>query len=307
MRRRHHDHPIAVYGALLANIGIAVAKFVAAGVSGSSAMVSEAIHSAADSSNQLLLLLGLKLSRRPPDERHPYGHGKELYFWSLIVAIVLFGVGGGMSIYEGFVHLRYPEPMKDPTVTFIVLGVALVFESASLTVAVRQLRKRDRGRGSLWWAVRRSKDPSVFMVVGEDAAAVLGIAMAFSGVLASHLTGSPTYDGLASLGVGAVLCTVAVLLAMESRALLIGESTDPELLRSIAELTCSDEAVRRIGKPLTMQLGPDELLLNLDVDFRAGLSGDEIKSAVARIESRLRREHPEIKVIYLEAAALRPP
>ncbi len=302
MRSRAH-RPIAVYGALLANLGIAAAKFVAASLSGSSAMISEAIHSAADSSNQLLLLLGLKLSKRPPDERHPYGHGKELYFWSLIVAIVLFGVGGGMSIYEGFVHLRHPEPMKDPTVTFIVLAVALVFESASLAVAIRQLRKRDRG-GSVWGAVRRSKDPSVFMVVGEDVAAVLGIALAFGGVLASHLTGDATYDGVASLGVGAVLCTVAVLLAMESRALLIGESSDPELLRSITELTCADSAVSHIGKPLTMQLGPDELLLNLDVDFRSGLSGDEIKGAVARIEASLRRAHPEIKLIYLEAGAL---
>jgi cation diffusion facilitator family transporter len=304
MSRTTGERPIVIYGALAANLGIAVAKFVAAAVTGSSAMLAEGIHSAADSGNELLLLLGLKRSRRPPDEQHPYGHGKELYFWSLIVAILLFSVGGGISLYEGVTHLMKPHPLESATPNFIVLGIAFVFEFASFAIGVRKLRAESPGL-SLWAAVRASKDPSVFMVVGEDLAALLGILAAFGGVALAQITGRPEFDAAGSVVVGIVLCAVSVLLASESRALLIGESGGRALARSVREIASSDPSVCRVGAPLTMQLGPREVLLNLDVEFKPDLTMSELRAALVRIEESLRRAHPEITRMFLEAASLR--
>lgn len=303
MPRSTGERPIAVYGALAANLGIAIAKFVAAAVTGSSAMLAEGIHSAADSGNELLLLLGLKLSRRPADEDHPYGHGKELYFWSLIVAILLFSVGGGMSIYEGITHLRRPHATEPATTNFIVLGLAFAFELGSFVVALRKLRA-GAPELSLWAAVRESKDPSVFMVVGEDLAALLGILAAFAGIGLAQITGIQAFDAAGSLVVGAVLCGVSVLLARESRALLIGESGGRALARSVRKVAESDPTVCRVGTPLTMQLGPQDVLLNLQIEFRPELTMSELRSAVARIETSVRRAHPQVTRMFLEAASL---
>jgi cation diffusion facilitator family transporter len=301
--RASSSRPIAIYAALGANLAIAVAKFVVAKLSGSSAMISEGIHSLADTGNQVLLLVGVYLSRRPPDARHAYGHGKDLYFWSLVVAIVLFALGGGMSLYEGVTHVLHPTPLRDPTWTFVVLGAAFVFEGTSLTIALRELKKAHPGE-SLRRAYRSSKDPSVYMVVAEDAAALAGIVAAFIAVTLAHVTGISALDGVGSLAIGSLLCVVAVLLAMESRTLLVGESASPALLAELRSLASADYAVCRVGQLMTMRLGPKEILLNLDLEFRNDLTTPELRRAVRRIERAIRGAHSEVSRIFIEASSL---
>ncbi len=300
---REQGRKLTVYGALAANLGIAVAKFVGAGVSGSSTMLSEGIHSVADSGNELLLLLGLHLSRRPPDEQHPYGHGKETYLWGFVVAIMLFAAGGGMSIYEGLQHVLEPRHIRNPTWNFVVLGVALVLEGTSLCIGVRQLDKREP-HSSRWRAFRASKDPSVFTVVAEDTAAVGGIFIAFASVHSSWHLNHPILDGVGSLAIGVLLCVVASLLAYVSRGLLVGESAGSRLVEDLARIVSRDPAVCRAGEPMTMQLGPDEILLNLDVDFRQDLDMRELREAIDRLEANIRRAHPRVTRIFLEARSL---
>jgi cation diffusion facilitator family transporter len=301
--RGSSSRPIAVYGALAANLAIATAKFVVAKLSGSSAMISEGIHSLADTGNEVLLLVGVHLSSRPPDARHVYGHGKELYFWSLVVAIVLFALGGGMSLYEGVTHVLHPTGLRDPTWTFVVLGVAFTFEGISLIIGLRQLKKAHRGE-SLWRAYRSSKDPSVYMVVAEDSAALVGIVAAFVAVILARITGISMLDAVGSLAIGALLCVVAVLLAMESRTLLVGESASPALLEELRSLANADAAVCRVGQLMTMRLGPQEILLNVELEFRADLTTRELRSAVERIERAIRGAHSEVSRIYIEASSL---
>lgn len=292
-----------VYAATAANIAIAATKFVAAWLSGSSAMLSEAIHSVADTGNQLLLLLGLNRSQLPPDESYPFGHGKELYFWSLIVAILLFGVGGGMALYEGISHMLRPRPLESALSAYIVLGVAMVFEACSLTVAVRELLRR-RGPRTFWLRVHRSKDPSVYTAFYEDFAALLGLAVAFLGIYLGHRLNSPFYDAGASVVIGVILCVVALTLVYESRGLLIGESANPEIVASIREIVDADPAIRAARAPLTMHLGPLDVLLNLDVEFEPGITAREQVAAVSRIEDAIRRRHPVIRRIFIEARRL---
>lgn len=287
-----------------ANLLIAVTKFVAAGFSGSSAMLSEGIHSTVDTGNQLLLLLGMKRSRRPADDDHPFGHGKELYFWSLIVAVALFGLGGGMSAYEGITHLLRPHPLEDPTWNYAVLGAAFLFEGLSWFIAFKQLRPAIREQG-LWSALRSSKDPSIVTVFFEDSAALVGLVVAFLGVFIGHRLGSPLADGVASIVIGAVLAAVAVFLVYESRGLLLGETADPEVVEDIRRLARSLPGVAEVGRPLTMHLGPDEVLLNLEIDFRPNLAPGQISAEVDRLEREIRERHPEMKRIFIEAKALR--
>jgi cation diffusion facilitator family transporter len=294
---------IVVIGAMTANIAIAVAKVIAAVVSGSSAMLAEAIHSFADTGNEVLLLVGLRRSHRPPDARHPYGHGKELFFWGLIVAMVLFGLGGGLSIYEGITHLLHPHDRGSMTASYITLVVAVVFESSSLFLGLRSLRRRWPDK-SLWDALRESKDPSVYTVVAEDVAAIAGLFVAFTGILISDLTGHWEIDAIASILVGLILAVVALALADESRTLLTGESGDAELVADLERIVKADADVRRAGRPLTMRLGPDEVLLNLDVDFRPELSGDALRGVIERIDKQIRAAHPEVTRIFLEAATV---
>jgi cation diffusion facilitator family transporter len=300
---REQGRKLTVYGALAANLGIAVAKFVGASISGSSAMLSEGIHSVADSGNELLLLLGLHLSRRPADKQHPYGHGKETYLWGFVVAIMLFAAGGGMSIYEGIQHVLAPHRVGNPRWSLVVLGVALLFEGTSLVIGVRQLDKGEP-RSTRWQSFRASKDPSVFTVVAEDTAAVAGIFVAFASVLSSWLFDLPILDGLGSLAIGVLLCVVASLLAYESRGLLLGESAGSKLVSDLKRIVGADDAVCRAGEPMTMQLGPDEILLNLDVDFRQDLDMRELREAVDRLEANIRRAHPRVTRIFLEARSL---
>ena len=291
---------VAIYASIGANVLIAATKFTAAAFSGSSAMVAEGVHSMVDSCDGALLLLGRHRSRRPPDERHPFGHGKELYFWSLIVALLFFAVGGGMSVYEGILHILHPEPIRDPTWSYVVLGVAALFDGTSFVIAVREMRRIYPGR-HLPEIVREGKDPSVFTVVLEDSADLIGILIAFLGVFLGHRLANPYIDGAASIGVGLVLAGVAVVLARQSRDLLIGERASDAVIRAVHEAASGDGAVCRVHRPLSMQLGPGDVLLAVDVEFTTKLSGPELASAIARLETRVRELRPEVRHLYIEA------
>ncbi|MBD2165461.1 cation transporter [Calothrix membranacea FACHB-236] len=292
-----------IYAAMAANLVIAITKFVAAAITGSSAMISEGIHSVVDTTDQLLLLLGLRMSKRPADDSHPFGYGQELYFWTLIVAILIFSIGGGMSIYEGITHLINPTPLEDPKWNYIVLGVAVLFEGSSWTIALKEFlpTKGDQG---FFEAIRNSKDPTVFTVLFEDTAAILGLIVAFLGVLIGHLFDNVYFDGIASIIIGLILAVVAVLLAIESKGLLVGESANPQTIHSIRSLSKTEPEVQEVLRILTMQLAPQEVLLNLEIQFARKLSGEEIASTVDKLEAKIRQQHPEIKQIFIEAKSL---
>jgi cation diffusion facilitator family transporter len=289
-----------VYVAMAANLGIAATKFAAAAITGSSAMLSEAIHSLIDTGNQLLLLFGLYRSRRPPDAMHPFGHGKELYFWGLMVAILLFGAGGGMALFEGALHLVRPRPLEDPLWAYVVLGVAAVFELTSFVTATRELLRR-RGPAEFWQRVHLSKDPSVFTTFFEDLAALLGLIVAFLGVYLSHWLQNPYLDGAASIVIGVILAAVALTLVYETRGLLIGESTSPDVVADIARIAAADPTVSTARTPLTMHLAPFEILLNLEVIYKQNTSAEEQVAAVERIEKAIREKYPAITRIFIEA------
>jgi cation diffusion facilitator family transporter len=296
-----HTH---VLGAIVANLFITVSKFIVAGFTGSSAMISEGIHSAADTGNQLLLLLGIRESKKPADELHPFGRGKELYFWSLIVALILFGLGGGMSIYEGITHIEHPSELSDPTWNYVVLAIALIAESISQAIVIREFLHQKREDESVWESILTSKDPTVFVVLFENAAALAGIIVAGVGIFLAHQFQNPVIDGVASIIIGVILAIVALFLARESRALLIGERADHEIVEAILKLVEEDEAVVAAGKPLTMHFGPDDILLNLSVQFNQQLTVQEMTQSIYRIENAIMKDYPIVKKIFLEAASL---
>ena len=293
-----------VYAAIVGNLGIAVAKFVAAAFTGSSSMLAEGIHSSVDTGNDALLIVGLRRSRRPPDENHPFGHGKELYFWTLLVAVFIFGVGGGMGIYEGITHLLHPKPLEDPTWNYVVLGVAALLEGTTWTIALRNFLKSKPPKVGIFRAIRISKDPTVFSVLFEDSAALAGLLLAFLGVFLGHRLGNPYLDGAASIGIGLVLAVVAAWLAWESKGLLVGERAGADEVRRIRDVLAADPDVATARPPMTMHLGPEQILVNLDVNFRDGLTADGIEAAVRRIESAIREKVPRANRIYIEANAL---
>ena len=290
---------LVVWAALLGNLAIAATKFAAAGITGSSAMLSEAVHSLVDTGNELLLLYGMNRAARPPDAEHPLGHGRELYFWAFVVALLIFAVGAGVSFYEGIRHIRNPEPIVRPGVVFAVLAASFLFEGISWGLALRQFR---RAQGDLgWWeAFRQSKDPTTFMVLFEDSAALLGIGVAALGVTLALLTGDPRWDGVASLAIGAILATVAVLLARESKALLIGERGDPALSAAIMELARDAPGVERANGIVTLQLAPDQVVVNLSLEFDDALHTTGIETAVTTLERRIRAAHPEVAALFVK-------
>jgi cation diffusion facilitator family transporter len=298
------DKPIAVYGAIAANLLIAIAKFTAAFFTGSSAMVSEGVHSLVDTGNQSLILLGLHRSKKPADDAHPYGYGKELYFWALIVAVVLFSLGGGISIYEGIDHLRHPGELGDPTWNYAVLAIAFVLESAASYLALKALLAASGGKG-FWRALRSSKDPSVFTILAEDLAALAGIVVAFLGIYFGHRFGNPYLDGLASVAIGVILALVAVFLVYESRGLIIGESADIDVVRSIHALAEADPDVQGVERPLTMHLGATKVLLNMRVVFKPELATADLPAALDRLEAGIRALHPQISHIFIDADSLK--
>jgi len=291
---------IAIYGALAANLGIATVKFIAASITGSSAMISEGIHSTVDSGNSLLLLLGMKRSRRPADREHPFGHGKEIYFWSLIVAILVFSLGGGMSIYEGISHLQHPQELRDPFWNYIVLFASIGFEGASLFYAIRQFNL-SRGELSFWRELSMSKDPGLFAVIYEESAAIAGLLIALLGVFLGHYFENPLFDALASMLIGVVLITVAITMVRESKGLLVGESANSTIVKGIYELVNREPKVETLYFPLTMHLAPNEILLALDVEFKKDMTVEELFDSVNQLEDQIKRAYPAVKKIYIEA------
>ena len=291
---------IAIYASIAANLVIAATKLVAAAISRSSAMIAEGLHSFVDACDGTLLLVGRRRSERPPDDAHPFGHGKELYFWTLIVAVIFFAVGGGVSVYEGILHLLHPEPLRDPTLSYGVLGVAAVFDGGSLVVAIRTMRREEPGK-SLVRIVRHGKDPSSFTVVLEDIADITGLVIAFLGVWLGHRLTNPYLDGVASIGVGVVLATVSTVLVAESRKLLVGERTSEDVLRAVGDAAAADARVIRFAAcPLSMQLGPNEVLLGITARFAPDLSAEEVAVAIRRFEQRVRAARPDVKYICVE-------
>jgi cation diffusion facilitator family transporter len=296
---------IAVYGAIAANVTIAVTKFVVAGITGSSAMLSEGIHSAVDTFNGILLLVGLKLSQRPATPEHPFGHGKELYFWSLIVAVLIFGLGGGLSFYEGVQQVRHPTPMQNAMWNYVVLGIAAVFEGSSFVIALRQFLKQ-AGNTPFWEALHRSKDPTTYTVLAEDSAALIGLVVAALGIALSQRFDKPVLDGVASLVIGLLLAAVAVALIWESRGLLIGEGIRPETARAIRSIALAQPKVRDVGRVLSMYVGPDDVLVTMDLDFEDGTAAADAGAAIAAIERQVRERYPMIKRLFIEAGAAPP-
>ena len=288
---------IVLYGALAANLGIAVAKFIAAGLSGSSSMLTEGVHSLVDSGNQLSLLYGQKRSRRPADRTHPFGYGREIYFGSFVVAILIFAGGSGVSIYVGVQHIRHPEPLRDPLVNYVVLGVAFAFEGGSWLIAVREFNRVRRG--SWWKAVRASKDPAGFTVLFEDSAALVGLACAAAGVWASHALGDPRIDGMASIAIGLVLAGVAVLLAREAKGLLIGESADPALVEQIRRILDRRLEIISVNHVRTIHSAPESVFVAVSADFDDRLTLGEGEQLIEDIERELKGVLPQLSSIYI--------
>jgi len=289
-----------IYAALIGNALIAVTKFTAAIITHSSAMLSEAIHSLVDTGNQLLLLYGLKQAQKPADARYPFGHGKEVYFWSFIVAMLIFAVGAGVSIYEGVRHVIHPKPIESAIVNYFVLALAMLFEGAAWLFAFKAFTKA-KGKWGYFEAVHRGKDPSIFVVLFEDSAAMIGLVVAFFGILLSQLTGNYIYDGIASILIGLVLGGTAAWLAYETKSLLIGESANKAVVESIRQIVSAQPDVERVNEVLTMHMGPDFILLNLSVEFRDGATTDKLEYRITRITEQIKKAHPEVKRVFIEA------
>jgi cation diffusion facilitator family transporter len=291
-----------IFAALIGNTLIALTKFIAFFVTQSSAMLSEGIHSVVDTGNQILLLYGLHRAKRPANEQFPFGHGKEVYFWGFVVAITIFTVGAGVSIYKGVHHLLHPVPIQNPMINYIVLACALVFEGAAWYFALTEFRKA-KGKWGYFQAVQRGKDPSMFVVLFEDSAAMMGILAAFAGIFLSQITGIYVYDGIASVVIGLILAATAAWLAYETKGLLIGESAHPEIVKSIKEIATAYPKIRHVNEVLTLHMGPEFILLNLSVDFVDNLSVGDIEATVARLDQHIKQAYPKIKRIFVEAEA----
>lgn len=290
-----------IYAALAGNMLIAVTKFGAAGLTGSSAMLSEAIHSLVDSGNQVLILYGLKRAARPADEMHPFGYGMELYFWTFVVAVMIFAVGSGVSIYEGITALMGEgHELRDPTVNYIVLGAAMIFEGVAWIIAYREFNKM-RGDRSFIHEVRRSKDPTVFTVLFEDSAAMLGLIVAAVGIALSHAFHAPELDAIASILIGVILAAIAGLLAFESKGLLIGEAASRDLQVSIRTIVEKAPGIIATNELLTMHLGPQDILINLSLDFDDHLSSVDVEAAISALERTIKESHTEVKRVFIEA------
>ena len=292
-----------IYAALVGNSLIAVTKFVASAITGSSAMLSEGIHSLVDTGNQVLLLYGLKRSKKPPDEDFPFGHGKELYFWSFIVAILIFAVGAGVSIYEGVRHVLHPAPIESPFVNYVVLGLAMVFEGVAWFFAWKEFSQH-KGRKSYLRAVQEGKDPTLFVVLFEDSAAMAGLIVAFLGVLLTQLTGLLYFDGAASIVIGLILGATAVWLAYETKGLLIGESANPEVIEVIHNVARSYPEVENVNEVLTMHMGPEFILVNMRVDFRDDTTAGRMEAVIDEMNRTLKETIPRVKRVFVEAESL---
>ena len=289
-----------IFAALIGNSLISITKFAAAALTGSSAMLSEGIHSLVDTGNQGLLLYGIKQASKPADEDFPFGYGKEIYFWSFIVAILIFALGGGISIYEGIKHLSNPEPISNPMINYIVLGLAMVFEGAAWWFAFKEFEKQ-KGKWGYIEAIQRAKDPSIFVVLFEDSAAMLGLLVAFAGVALSQFTGILIFDSIASIVIGLILVGTAIWLAYETKGLLIGEGANREVVREIKAILKEQPSIVHVNEVLTMHMGPDFILANISVDFVDSETVGVIEKAIASIDRSIKQAHPEIKRVFVEA------
>ncbi|MBS0284266.1 MAG: cation diffusion facilitator family transporter [Proteobacteria bacterium] len=289
---------IVLYGALAANIGIAVAKFIASAITGSSSMLTEGVHSLVDSANQILLLYGQRQARRPPDALHPFGYGRELYFWAFIVAILIFAGGAGLSVYEGLAHVREPEPLRNPMAAYVVLGIAAVLEGMSWGIAVREFDSERGGRR--WWeSIRRSKDPAGFIVLFEDSAALIGLLLAALGIWASHHYGDPRLDGIASIAIGLVLAGVAALLAREAKGLLIGESADAAIIDTVWRMLDERPEITAVNHVRTIHTSPDAVFVAISADFADDLPMGRAELLIEELEARMKAALPELTSIYI--------
>ena len=293
-----------IYAALIGNALIAVTKFGASAVTGSSAMLAEGIHSLVDTGNQGLLLYGLHRAQKPPDEKFPFGHGKEVYFWSFVVAILIFALGSGISLYEGVLHILHPEPVENPMINYVVLGLALIFEGGAWFFAFKEF-SRAKGKWSYMQAVQRGKDPTIFMVLFEDSAAVLGLIVAFLGIWLGQMTGVVYLDGIATVIIGLILGGTAVWLAYETKGLLIGESANREVVQSIREMARQLTGVTHVNEVLTMHMGPEFILVNISVDFQDGVTSEVVEACVAKLDVAIKAKHSFVKRVFVEAEARR--
>ena len=289
-----------IIAALIGNAAISVTKFGAAFFTGSSAMLSEGIHSMVDTGNQILLLYGIKQSKKPADEEFPFGHGKEIYFWSFVVAILIFAVGSGVSIYEGIIHVMRPNPIENPMINYVVLIIAMVFEGAAWFFAFKEFGKV-KGRRSYIEAVHRGKDPSMFVVLFEDSAALLGLLVALLGIWLAQVTGNPVFDGLASILIGVILGGTAIWLAIETKGLLIGEGANRDVITSIRSIAESFEDVDKVNELLTMHMGPEFILVNISIRFKRGKLTREIEQVIQLIDAAIKAEHVLVKRVFVEA------
>ncbi len=293
-----------IIAALIGNLLIAITKFIAAIITGSSAMFSEGIHSVVDTGNQVLLLYGLHRAKKPPDDQFPFGHGKEVYFWSFVVAILIFAVGSGFSIYEGIHRVLDPHPIERPLISYAVLVLAMIFEGAAWYFAWTEFTKT-KGKWGYIEAVQRGKDPSMFVVLFEDSAAMIGLGVAFSGIALSQATGILWFDGAASIVIGLILAGTAVWLAYETKGLLIGESANMAVVEDIRRIANSYEEIRRVHEVLTMHMGPDFILVNISVKFRGEVRASAIEAAITRLDGDLKKGFPAIKRVFVEAEGLK--
>ena len=284
--------------ALLANLGIAVSKFIAAAITGSSAMLTEGVHSVVDCTNQLLLMWGRRAAKRPPDMLHPFGYGRELYFWSFVVAVLVFALGAGVSIYEGIIHIANPEHAGSPMVAYIVLLIAFLLDGWSTWEAFVEFRD---AKGALSWfqAIRQSKDPAGFIVLLENGAAMVGIVVAAVGLAIAQYTADPFYDGAASIVIGIILGFTAFLLAYESKGLLIGEAADPVLVENLHDLACAKDGVVGVGYILTVHSSPDQVTVMMNVDFRDTMLARDVERIVCEIENEARDRWPIVRKLFI--------
>lgn len=290
----------AIFAALAGNSLIAVTKFSAAAYTGSAAMLSEGIHSLVDTGNQVLLLFGMRQSSKPPSPEFPFGHGKEIYFWCFIVAMLIFALGGTASIYQGVQHLGHTEPISNIMINYAVLGFALIFEFGALYVAIKEFNK-SRGEMSVVKAVRDGKDPTLFVVVFEDTAALLGLLIALGGLIMYQLTGDGLYDALASILIGIVLIITAFFLALESKNLLIGESASIEVRNAIDAVLDGDARIVSVNEVATLHMGPDFIVVTVSADFVGGIDTAELEDAVTDLNRGIKRIDERIKRVFIEA------
>ena len=289
-----------IYAALAGNTLIAITKFIASAMTGSSAMLSEGIHSLVDTGNQGLLLYGMKQADKPASKEFPFGHGKEIYFWSFVVAILIFALGAGVSLYGGIKHILHPSELANPLINYIVLGLAILFEGGAFFFALKEFKKV-KGQLTYFEAVKRGKDPSMFVVLFEDGAALLGLLVAMIGIWLAQVTGNAIFDGIASVVIGVILGITAIWMAVETKGLLIGESAEPTIVKAIHEMVDEIDPIERTNEVLTMHMGPNYILVNVSADFSSNASADDVEGSIALLDKKIKERFPLVKRIFVEA------